>query len=103
VLDVQHLGTLLPYLAGIARGRGDEALARWYGGWKRRLATVEKRARDLAIAAGDDPDGAVEPLIDSPAGRAAHGVAYAIGTLGEWVDTSPVGRGARKAARKRRG
>ena len=103
VLDVQHLGTLLPYLAGIARGRGDESLARWYGGWKRRLAAVEKRARALAIAAGDDPDAAVEPLIDSPAGRAAHGVAYAIGTLGEWVDTSAVGRGARKAARKKRG
>ena len=101
VLDVQHLGTLLPYLAGVARGRGDESLARWYGGWKRKLAAVEKRARELAIAAGDDPEAAVEPLIDSAAGRAAHGVAYAIGTLGEWVDTSAVGRGARKAARKR--
>ncbi|HEX8745442.1 MAG TPA: hypothetical protein VF712_20120 [Thermoleophilaceae bacterium] len=101
VLDVQHLGTLLPYLAGIARGRGDERLARWYGGWKRKLAAVEKRARDLAIAAGDDPEAAVEPLIDSPAGRAAHGVAYAIGTLGEWVDTSAVGRGARRAARRK--
>ena len=103
VLDVQHLGTLLPYLAGIARGRGDEGLARWYGGWKRRLAAVEKRARELAIASGDDPDAAVEPLIDSPAGRAAHGVQYVIGTLGEWVDTSAVGRGARRAARKKRG
>lgn len=99
VLDVQHLGTLLPYLAEIARGRGDEGLARWYGGWKRRLAAVEKRARELAIAAGADPDSAVEPLIDSPAGRAAHGMAYAIGTLGEWVDTSAVGRVARKKRR----
>jgi hypothetical protein len=103
VLDVQHLGTLLPYLAGIARGRGDEGLARWYGGWRRKLAAVEKRARELAIAAGDDPEAAVEPLIDSPAGRAAHGVQYVVGTLGEWVDTSAVGRGARKAARKKRG
>jgi hypothetical protein len=103
VLDVQHLGTLLPYLAGIARGRGDEGLARWYGGWKRRLAAEEKRVRELAIASGDDPDAAVEPLLDSPAGRAAHSVAYAIGTLGEWVDTSAVGRGARRAARKRGG
>jgi hypothetical protein len=103
VLDVQHLGTLLPYLAEIARGRGDEGLARWYGGWRRKLAAVEKRARELAVAAGSDPDAAVEPLIDSPAGRAAHGVAYTIGTLGEWVDTSAIGRGARKAARKKRG
>ena len=103
VLDVQHLGTLLPYLAGIARGRGDERLARWYGGWRRRLAAIERRARELAIAAGDNPEKAVEPLIDSPAGRAAHGLAYAVGTVGEWVDTSAVGRGARKAARKRSG
>lgn len=100
VLDVQHLGTLLPYLARLARGRGDERLARWHGGWKRRLATVEKPARELAIAAGDDPDRAAEPLLDGPAGRAAHGVAYAIGTLGEWVDTSPIGRVARKKAGK---
>ena len=99
VLDVQHLGTLLPYLARLARSRGDERLARWHGGWKRRLAAVEKPARDLAVAAGDDPDRAVEPLLDGPAGKAAHRVAYAIGTLGEWVDTSPIGR----AARKRRG
>ena len=104
VLDVQHLGTLLPYLARLARTRGDERLARWHGGWKRRLATVEKPARELAVAAGDDPERAVEPLLDGPAGRAAHGVAYAIGTLGEWVDTSAVGRGARRvAARKGNG
>ncbi|HEX8648284.1 MAG TPA: hypothetical protein VF715_15430 [Thermoleophilaceae bacterium] len=100
VLDVQHLGTLLPYLARLARTRGDERLARWHGGWKRRLAAVEKPARELAVAAGDDPERAVEPLLGGPAGRAAHGVAYAIGTLGEWVDTSPVGRAVRR--RKRR-
>ncbi|MEA2474889.1 MAG: hypothetical protein QOE06_2804 [Thermoleophilaceae bacterium] len=101
VLDVQHLGTLLPYLAELARGRGDERLARWYGGWKRRLAVVEKQAKEMAVAAGRDPEAAVEPLIDSPAGRAAHGLAYAIGTVGEWVDTSAVGRGARRAARRK--
>jgi hypothetical protein len=103
VLDVQHLGTLLPYLAEIARGRGDEGLARWYGGWKRRLAALEKRAKELAVAAGEDPEAAVDPLIGSPAGRAAHGLAYAVGTVGEWVDSSAVGRGARAAARRKKG
>lgn len=101
VLDVQHLGTLLPYLAQLARTRGDEGLARWYGGWRRRLAAVEKRAKDQAVAAGSEPDWAVEPVLDTPAGRAAHGVQYAIGSIGEWVDTSAVGRGVRKAVRRR--
>jgi hypothetical protein len=96
VLDVQHLGTLLPYLAELARTRDDEALARWYGGWRRRLAAVEKTVRDLAVAAGSDPDAAVERVVDTPAGKAAHGVAYAIGSVGEWIDTSPVGRAARR-------
>ncbi|MDQ3935436.1 MAG: hypothetical protein M3340_12490, partial [Actinomycetota bacterium] len=41
VLDVQHLGTLLPYLAQLARTRGDERLARWHGGWRRRLVAIE--------------------------------------------------------------
>jgi len=102
VLDVQHLGTLLPYLARLARTRGDERLARWHGGWKRRLAAVEKQARELAVEAGAEPDAAVEPLIDSPAGRVAHGVQFAIGSIGEWVDTSAVGRGARRVAKKKR-
>jgi hypothetical protein len=103
VLDVQHLGTLLPYLAELARGRGDEGLARWYGGWRRKLAAVEKRARELAIAAGGDPEWSVEPVVDTPPGRAAHGLAFAIGSVGEWIDTSAVGRGARRAAgRKKR-
>jgi hypothetical protein len=96
VLDVQHLGTLLPYLAEVARTRDDEGLARWYGGWRRRLAAVEKRVRELAVAAGSDPEGAVEPVVDSPSGRAAHGIAYAIGSVGEWIDTSAVGRAARR-------
>ncbi|HEX8051530.1 MAG TPA: hypothetical protein VF517_00945, partial [Thermoleophilaceae bacterium] len=74
VLDVQHLGTLLPYLAELARTRGDEGLARWYGGWRRRLAAVEKRAREQAVAAGSDPDAAVQPVLEGAAGRAAHGL-----------------------------
>jgi hypothetical protein len=101
VLDVQHLGTLLPYLAELARGRGDESLARWYGGWRRKLATVEKRVSELAIASGGDPDWAVEPVLDTPAGRAAHGVQFVIGSVGEWIDTSAVGRGARRAKQRK--
>ncbi len=96
VLDAQHLGTVLPYLAELARTREDEALARWYGGWRRKLATVERGVRELAIASGRDPDWAVEPVVSSPGGRAAHGLAYAIGSVGEWIDTSPVGRAARR-------
>ncbi len=42
---------------------------------------------------GEDPDAAIEPLDSSKVGRAAHGAAYAAGTVGEWVD--------RRVARRR--
>jgi hypothetical protein len=35
---------------------------------------------------------AIEPLDASPAGRVAHGAAYAMGTLGEWFDKRAAGR-----------
>jgi len=95
VLDVQHLGTLLPYLAELARSRGDDELAGWHDVWQRRLQRHERAARRTAAACGADPDAAVEPLVDSVAGRTAHGIANAIGTVGEWVD-SKAARGARR-------
>jgi hypothetical protein len=86
VLDVQHVTTLLGYLAEVGRARGDEALADACGRWERRLRRLEGRVRKAAIASGADPDAAVQPLDQAPLGRAGHKLAYAAGTVGEWVD-----------------
>ncbi len=93
VLDVQHLTTLLGYLERLATARGDEALAGFHRAWREKLTVSEGEAREVAVAAGDDPDGAIAPLRPSAAGRAANGLAQAVGTAGEWVD--------RQAARAR--
>jgi hypothetical protein len=86
VLDVQHLTTLLAFLERLAEARGDDELAAFHRSWGKKLARSEREVRAAAIAAGDDPDGAVAPLRRTPLGRAAHGMAYAVGTAGEWVD-----------------
>jgi hypothetical protein len=62
--------------------------------WERRLRRQVSAVRKSAIELGSDPDLAVLPLDPSPAGRAAHRVAWAVGTVGEWTD--------RQVARRRR-
>lgn len=86
VLDVLHVKLLLGYLAELADQRSDESLAEFCRGWDKRLARIERPVRRAAIAAGQDPDGAIKPADSSLAGRAAHQAAYAAGTLGEWFD-----------------
>ena len=86
VLDVQHVTTLLLYLAAVADSRGDERLAGFCRRWERSLRRIENAVRKAAAATGADPDAAIEPLDTSPLGRAAHSAAYAAGSLGEWID-----------------
>jgi hypothetical protein len=86
VLDVQHLTTLLAFLERLASARGDEELAAFHRSWGRKLSRSERAVRAAAVAAGDDPDSAIVPVRGSPLGRAAHGMANAVGTAGEWVD-----------------
>jgi hypothetical protein len=93
VAEVQHVRTLLAYLGAVAESRGAEGRARFCRGWESELESVERGARDAAVALGADPDAAVEPIDRSPLGRAAHKVAYAVGAIGDWVD--------RRAARRR--
>lgn len=92
MLDAVHVRLLLAYLAEVADGRGDEAQAQFCRSWERRLGRIEAPMRRAAQAEGADPDRAVLPIDDSAPGRAAHGLAYAVGSVGEWVD----GRVARK-------
>jgi hypothetical protein len=86
VLDVQHVVTLLSYLGAIAQGRGDDELFDFHRRWQEELAAVERLVRAQAVEAGADPDGAIAPVDGSRIGRAAHGAANAVGTVGEWVD-----------------
>lgn len=86
LLDVQHLTTLLGYLAELARTTGGDELAEFCERWQGEMLVIEHSARDAAARIGDDPDAAIEPLDRSPAGRAAHGAAYLIGSFGEWFD-----------------
>jgi hypothetical protein len=86
VLDAQHITTLLPYLARLARTRDDEELALSCERWLKRMKRVTRAARDAAIEMGDDPDGAVTRVDPGPVGAAAHGAANAVGTVGDWTD-----------------
>jgi hypothetical protein len=84
--DLEHVTTLLAYLANVSETRGDEKLPEFCRSWERRLRRQVSAVRKAAVALGNDPDTAVEPLDASAAGRAAHRVAWAVGTVGEWTD-----------------
>ena len=86
VSDVHHLVTLLGYLAEVSETRGDPQLPEFCRGWERRLRRTETGLRKAAVELGQAPDDAIAPLDDSPVGRAAHGLSYAFGTAGEWID-----------------
>jgi hypothetical protein len=92
--DLEHVTTLLAYLAGVSEARGDTTLAEFCGSWERRMRRQVSAVRKAAVALGTTPDAAIEPLDPSRVGRAAHGAAWAFGTFGEWTD--------RQVARRRR-
>jgi len=99
VLDVQHLTTLLGYLGRLAATRGHDQLAPFHRRWEARLRSVEEDARGAAIQLGCEPAAAVVPTDQGPLGRAGHRVASAVGSAGEAIDASPVGRAARRFSR----
>jgi len=84
--DLEHVATLLAYLANVSEARGDEKLPEFCRSWERRLRRQIGAVRKAAVGLGLSPDVAIEPLDASPAGRAAHRVAWAVGTVGEWTD-----------------
>ncbi|MBE2319563.1 hypothetical protein DVA67_026585 [Solirubrobacter sp. CPCC 204708] len=98
LLDIQHVVTLLGYLAGLARTRGDVELEAWHLGWEHRLRALEDRGRAAAAALAQDPDRAIEPAEDGALGRAGAKLGVALGTVGEALDQSPLGRLARRRA-----
>jgi hypothetical protein len=96
VLDAEHVTTLLLYLAALAERREDVALAAFHRRWAGEIASARDAVRDAAIALSGDPDDAVRPAEPSALGRAGHAAATAVGTMGEAIDGSPLGRAARK-------
>jgi hypothetical protein len=99
VLDLQHTTTLLAYLAELADTRGDADLAAWHRRWEARLRAIEDAARTAAAAQGSDPARAIEPADTGRLGRAGQSIAAGLGTLGEAIDGSPIGRAARRLRR----
>ena len=96
VLDIVHVTLLLEYLAELADHRDGTELAAFHRRWETRLRDVEAEARKVVAAEGRDPERAIEPAHPGSLGRAGHAVANGLGTLGEAVDASAVGRAARK-------
>jgi hypothetical protein len=97
VLDIVHLTTLLAYLSALADRRGDAMLAAWHRRWEARLRELTDRVEATVVALAEDPDDAIQPASPTTAGRAGHGIANGLGTIGEAIDGSPLGRAARRA------
>jgi hypothetical protein len=96
VLDMTHVTLLLGYLAELAGRREGTELAAFHRRWEARLREIEESARALAVAEGRVPERAIEPAEPGSLGRAGHAVANRLGTLGEALDGSAVGRAAGK-------
>jgi hypothetical protein len=96
VLDLVHVTLLLGYLAELADRREGTGLAAFHRRWETRLRAIEEEARAAAAAEGRDPERAIEPAKPGSWGRAGHAVANGLGTLGEAIDGSAVGRAARR-------
>jgi hypothetical protein len=86
VLDMEHVTTLLSHLAELARARGDRNMAGFCEEWAGRLESNLDAVREAAVELGADPDRTSAPLDDSAVSRAAHGVGWVFGSIGEVVD-----------------
>ena len=63
-----------------------------------RLRALEDRGRETAAAMAADPEDAIAPADEGTLGRAGAKLGAAVGTLGEAIDSSRVGRLARRRA-----
>lgn len=86
VLDIEHVATLLGHLAALAQAREDTMLASFCREWEAAVRPEVDATRYAAISIGESPDLAAKPLDESALGRAAHGVGWLLGSVGEAVD-----------------
>ena len=87
VAEIQHLRTLLAYLAAVADARGAAPRGDFCRRWEEGLEASERAVRAAAAELGASPDAAIAPLDSSLPGRAAHRVAVTLGALGEGIDS----------------
>ncbi|HSD24635.1 MAG TPA: hypothetical protein VLB79_09940 [Solirubrobacterales bacterium] len=92
VLDMEHVTTLLRQLAELARARGDRNMASFCEDWAGRLESNLDAVRQAAVELGADPDRTSAPLNHGIVNRAAHGVGWVFGSIGEAVDRLVGGR-----------
>ncbi|MCW2968247.1 MAG: hypothetical protein JWM71_2019, partial [Solirubrobacteraceae bacterium] len=80
LLDAEHLLTLVKYIGALSAHEGDDEMAEACAGWVAVLRKPARAARRAAIALGDEPDVAVQPL------SKGQRLTYALGWLGEASD-----------------
>ena len=97
--DLEHVTTLLAYLASVSATRRAKKLTELCQGWERKMRRHVTAVRKAAVALASDPDSAIEPLDPSPVGKVAHATAVAAGTAGEAIDRTAA-QGKAAAARK---
>jgi hypothetical protein len=85
-LDIQHVITLLAYLAALAARRDDLALAEWLSGWETRLRAIAGEVQAAVVAEAEEPERAIQAYDGSKLGRAGHKLQVSLGTLGEAYD-----------------
>ena len=76
----------------------DASLVTFHRRWAEEISTARDAVRDAAIGLSNDPEDAIRPAEASVFGRAGHGAANALGTVGEALDGSPLGKAARKVS-----
>jgi hypothetical protein len=96
LVELARLTILAGYLGGLARARGDAEPAERYDRAEERLRELEARGRAIAVELAGDPDAAIAPADGGPLGQAGLRVGVAMGSLGEAIDSSPIGRFARR-------
>ena len=88
VLDVQHVVTLLGYLAAVSDAAGTDELTDFCHRWEAAMLEAEQRVRAAAVDSGARPDEAIAGLHGGITGRAGHAVQQTVGSFGEWFDRS---------------
>ncbi len=96
LLELARLTILAGYLGGLARARGDAELAGRHARAEERLRELEERGRAIAVTLATDPDAAIAPADGGALGQAGLRLGVAMGSLGEAIDSSPIGRFARR-------
>jgi hypothetical protein len=100
--DLEHVATLLAYLASVSATRRAKTLTELCEGWERRMRRHVTAVRKAAVELASDPDSAIEPLDPSPIGKAAHATAVAAGSAGEAFDRKAAGVQRSAGNRRRR-